>query len=47
MNRSGGFTKKSLLIRCQEGVRQFLERRFDWIVLVVITLIILVTLVYF
>lgn len=42
MNRSGGFTKKSLLT----GVRRFLERRFDWVALVIITLIILFTLVY-
>lgn len=39
--------KKGFLTTDQEGVRRFLERRFDWIALVVITLVILFTLVYF
>ncbi|WP_460911620.1 hypothetical protein [Spirosoma areae] len=47
MSRSGEFAKKSLMKASKEGVQRFLERRFDWIALVIITLLILFSLILF
>ncbi len=47
MERGDDFTKMGLPKSFKEGLRRFLERGFDWIALVVITLIILLVLVFF
>ncbi|CAN5223389.1 hypothetical protein BH09BAC4_BH09BAC4_49240 [soil metagenome] len=47
MERGGHFTKKEMSKSFREGFRRFLERGFDWIVLVVITLVILLSLIFF
>jgi hypothetical protein len=40
-------TKRESQKNCKEGVKRFLERGFDWIALVIITVIILLSLVFF
>ena len=47
MERGGNFTKKGSLKAVKGGFQRFLERGFDWIALLVITLIILFSLVFF
>jgi len=47
MERGGHFTKKEMSKSFKGGLRRFLERGFDWIALVVITLVILLSLIFF
>ncbi|MVM39276.1 hypothetical protein GO730_19790 [Spirosoma sp. HMF3257] len=47
MERGENFTKLGLSKPLKEGLRRFLEQRFDWIALLAITLIILFILVVF
>ncbi|WP_185731451.1 hypothetical protein [Larkinella rosea] len=47
MERGENFTKKDSLKTIRGGLQRFLERRFDWIALLIITLIILLSLVFF
>ncbi|QIP16940.1 hypothetical protein G8759_32040 [Spirosoma aureum] len=47
MDRGEHFIKKDVVKSIKEGSKRFLERGFDWIALVVITLIILLTLIFF
>jgi hypothetical protein len=47
MRRAENFIKRSSLSAARKAIQRLLERGFDWIVLVVVTLIILFTLLYF
>ena len=47
MGRGGNFTKSGTSKSFKEALKRFLEQRFDWIVLLSITLIILFVLVLF
>ncbi|MCE6991479.1 hypothetical protein LZG72_20370 [Dyadobacter sp. CY323] len=47
MTRGDRSMKRARLQTAKSGVRRFLERGFDWIALVLITLIILLTLIFF
>jgi hypothetical protein len=47
MGRGEQVTKKGGFKAAKDGLRRFLERGFDWIALFIITLIILLSLVFF
>lgn len=47
MERGEQYTKKDTSKPMKDGFRRFLERGFDWVALIVITLIILFSLIFF
>lgn len=47
MARGEHFTNRNGIKTVRESLRRFLERGFDWIALLIITLIILFSLVFF